>query len=102
MRNQLLRDSDWAGMAHSLEIRLPLVDVHLFESIAALGRFSKQEMADVPLNKLPPEILDRPKSGFNVPMRAWLMQDLSLGAISGERGLRGWARYVLDRHLGGA
>src|SRR5439155_17221884 len=26
MRNQLLRDSDWAGMAHSLEIRVPLVD----------------------------------------------------------------------------
>jgi asparagine synthase (glutamine-hydrolysing) len=26
LRNQLLRDSDWAGMAHSLEIRTPLVD----------------------------------------------------------------------------
>ena len=26
MRNQLLRDADWAGMAHSLEIRVPLVD----------------------------------------------------------------------------
>ena len=23
MRNQLLRDSDWAGMAHSIEIRVP-------------------------------------------------------------------------------
>ena len=29
MRNQLLRDSDWAGMAHSLEIRVPLVDLNL-------------------------------------------------------------------------
>ena len=29
MRNQLLRDSDWAGMAHSLEIRVPLVDLTL-------------------------------------------------------------------------
>ena len=27
MRNQLLRDADWAGMAHSLEIRTPLVDI---------------------------------------------------------------------------
>ena len=29
MRNQLLRDADWAGMAHSLEIRVPLVDFKL-------------------------------------------------------------------------
>ena len=26
MRNQLLRDADWAGMAHGLEVRVPLVD----------------------------------------------------------------------------
>jgi asparagine synthase (glutamine-hydrolysing) len=26
MRNQLLRDADWAGMAHSVEIRVPYVD----------------------------------------------------------------------------
>ena len=26
MRNQLLRDTDWASMAHSLEVRVPLVD----------------------------------------------------------------------------
>lgn len=29
MRNQLLRGADWTGMAHSLEIRVPLVDVEL-------------------------------------------------------------------------
>ena len=29
MRNQLLRDTDWASMAHSLEVRVPLVDVEL-------------------------------------------------------------------------
>ena len=27
LRNQLLRDADWAGMAHGIEIRVPLVDV---------------------------------------------------------------------------
>ena len=100
MRNQLLRDSDWAGMAHSLEIRLPLVDVPLFEGLASLGRFSKRDMADTPERKLPAEILGRPKSGFTVPVRSWLMHDLSLGALRGDRGLRGWARYLLDRHLG--
>ena len=36
MRNQLLRDSDWAGMAHSLEIRVPFVDAELFRRLAPL------------------------------------------------------------------
>ena len=33
-RNQLLRDMDWAAMAHSLEVRVPLVDAHLLRKIA--------------------------------------------------------------------
>lgn len=37
MRNQLLRDADWAGMAHSLEIRTPLVDATLFQCVRASG-----------------------------------------------------------------
>src|SRR5438477_8439490 len=36
MRHQLLRDSDWAGMGHSVEIRVPFVDVDLLRSIAPL------------------------------------------------------------------
>jgi asparagine synthase (glutamine-hydrolysing) len=34
MRNQLLRDVDWAGMRHSVEIRVPLVDSMLFRELA--------------------------------------------------------------------
>src|SRR4029077_9301282 len=34
MRNQLLRDADWAGMAHSIEIRVPLVDFKLLAGLA--------------------------------------------------------------------
>src|SRR6478752_4598943 len=34
MRNQLLRDADWASMAHSLEVRVPLVDVELLRRVA--------------------------------------------------------------------
>ena len=36
MRNQLLRDTDWASMAHSLEVRVPLVDSVLLQRMAAL------------------------------------------------------------------
>ncbi len=34
MRHQLLRDADWAGMAHGVEIRVPLVDKTLLERLA--------------------------------------------------------------------
>ena len=93
LRNQLLRDADWAGMAHSLEIRTPLVDVDLFRALAPMlvspAPPSKQDMANTPRPALPGTILARPKTGFAMPVREWLH-----GGASGERGLRGWARTV--------
>ena len=38
MRNQLLRDTDWASMAHSLEVRVPLVDIKLLSQLASITR----------------------------------------------------------------
>jgi asparagine synthase (glutamine-hydrolysing) len=96
MRNQLLRDADWAGMAHSLEIRVPFVDVELIRRLAPIltGTFpNKQDMALTPRQPLPPGILGRRKTGFTVPVREWLMQDAE--QRGGERGLRGWARRVM-------
>ena len=37
MRNQLLRDTDWASMAHSLEVRVPLVDAVLLAKLAGMA-----------------------------------------------------------------
>ena len=93
MRNQLLRDSDWAGMAHSLEIRVPLVDVELFRQMAplsALGRATKQEMALAPAKPLPQKVIERSKTGFSIPVRDWLRQAGSGSTVP--RGIRGWAR----------
>lgn len=100
MRHQLLRDSDWAGMAHSLEIRTPLADIDLLKTIAPLLASatppSKRDMAMTPQQRLPDQILNRPKTGFNVPVRDWLLQ--SFDPLSGsERGLRGWAREIYSR-----
>lgn len=90
MRNQLLRDADWAGMAHSLEIRVPLVDVDLFRTVApTLGRArapGKRDMARCVRPALPDAVLDRPKTGFFVPVQDWL------GGTG--RGYRDWARAV--------
>jgi asparagine synthase (glutamine-hydrolysing) len=95
MRNQLLRDSDWAGMAHSLEIRVPLVDVALLRSLAPLlageAPPSKLDMALTPRSPLPASVLSRPKTGFHIPVREWLFE---ASRPSKSRGLRGWARHV--------
>ena len=36
LRNQLLRDSDWASMGHSLELRTPLVDASIAGNARAI------------------------------------------------------------------
>jgi asparagine synthase (glutamine-hydrolysing) len=98
MRNQLLRDTDWASMAHSLEVRTPLVDNELLSRVAPLVArhgLSKQDMARTPTESLPQDLLDRPKSGFTVPVREWLLRDRP--EYEDARGLRGWAQYVHNR-----
>ena len=77
MRNQLLRDSDWAGMAHSLEIRVPLVDYALLRQLGPLipslaPGSGKAALAGAPTSPLPGEIVARAKSGFGVPTGAWI------------------------------
>jgi asparagine synthase (glutamine-hydrolysing) len=110
MRHQLLRDSDWAGMGHSVEIRVPFVDVDLLRSVAPLlaskNPPTKRDMAQTPSSQLPASILDRPKTGFQIPVRDWLMADVQPSTVhsqrhAGDRGLRGWAKHVY-RHFPGA
>lgn len=101
MRNQLLRDSDWAGMAHSLEIRVPLVDVELIARLAPLltgdSPPSKGDMADTVTTPLPPEIRHRAKTGFLVPVREWVQGETAGNRPDASRGFRGWARLVYDQ-----
>ncbi len=77
MRNQLLRDADWAGMAHSLEIRVPLVDSELLTRMApftvAAQRQSGKRLLTASLERaLPEAIVARPKTGFATPLGQWL------------------------------
>jgi asparagine synthase (glutamine-hydrolysing) len=80
MRNMLLRDSDWAGMAHSLEIRVPLVDLDLTRALAPLMQQypmpDKRLMAETAWAGAPPEkIINRPKTCFSIPVRQWLLEE---------------------------
>ncbi len=78
LRNQLLRDSDWAGMDHSVEIRTPLVDAVLLDKLAPLlvdadstNNF-KELLAQAPRRPLPDKVINRNKTGFGLPIPIWL------------------------------
>ncbi|NKC13377.1 MAG: asparagine synthase (glutamine-hydrolyzing) [Gammaproteobacteria bacterium] len=78
LRTQLLRDADWAGMAHSVEIRTPLVDRQLLESVLlamgkALPPAGKKMLANAPPKGLPAALRQRRKTGFTVPVHEWLL-----------------------------
>jgi len=101
LRNQLLRDADWAGMAHGVEIRVPLVDARLRAAAAAVdfepARSSgKGALVRRAAPELPEVLFARPKSGFQLPVAEWL--EARAGTPRGSLGLRSrrLARRVLE------
>jgi asparagine synthase (glutamine-hydrolysing) len=98
LRNQLLRDIDWASMAHSLEVRVPLVDAFLLREIASAvfstnRRDGKELLARAPNRALPGAVLTRKKTGFTIPNVAWLEDRRHIGK---HFGMRPWALYILE------
>jgi asparagine synthase (glutamine-hydrolysing) len=99
MRNQLLRDTDWASMAHSLEVRTPLADVVLLRQVAALGPPdptlpAKQDLALAPSQPLPVAITNRKKTGFASPIADWTSAAKVRASSSAYGYARDWARFV--------
>jgi len=112
LRNQLLRDSDWTSMAHSLELRTPLVDAALLNALKSIHTHfgtgvGKWMLAHAPDRPLPDRIINRPKTGFSVPMTRWLSSEfhqldwskLPLLAPSRTPWARRWAWVVMERYL---
>jgi asparagine synthase (glutamine-hydrolysing) len=80
---RLLRDTDAASMAVSLETRLPLVDSTVLEAVMRVpdaARFEplgrKQLLRRVGLDRLDPAMFERPKRGFELPFGRWIRTSL--------------------------
>ena len=80
---RLMRDTDAASMAVSLEARVPLLDHRVIECAAAVDpvqRFmplrSKRLLRHLALDQLDAGLFDRPKSGFVLPIDRWCRQSL--------------------------
>jgi asparagine synthase (glutamine-hydrolysing) len=78
MLSTLLRDTDQMGMAHGLEIRVPLLDRQLVETMLRLpsrhkldSRIAKPLLVHAAGDRLPPECVSHPKRGFVLPFDAY-------------------------------
>ncbi|MFN0220009.1 MAG: asparagine synthase (glutamine-hydrolyzing) [Hyphomicrobium sp.] len=112
MRNQLLRDTDWTSMAHSLEVRVPLVDSQLLgdvtaETHALQGGDGKAFLAGAPTRPLPDNIAKRAKTGFTTPIEHWMKKLLSrregskhAGAPATKSWARDWSSYIAKEVVG--
>ncbi|MDE3169877.1 MAG: asparagine synthase (glutamine-hydrolyzing) [Acidobacteriota bacterium] len=88
--NTLLRDTDAMSMRHSLEVRVPFLDISVVEYVLSLPASAKldgsgpkpllvQAMGDL----LPGEILGRRKRTFTFPWEHWLRGELGRRVAAG-------------------
>lgn len=103
LRNQLLRDSDWASMDHSVELRTPLVDAWLLRDLqpmlASFKAFpGKTLLAEAPVRALPRDVAERAKTGFGIPVGRWLQEHG--GANSLAMGSRQWSQRLASAYAG--
>jgi asparagine synthase (glutamine-hydrolysing) len=116
----LLTKVDRTSMAHSLEVRPPLLDHRLVEFMLSVDphllvdeqrKRGKLLVRSLMEPRLPPNHLNRPKSGFGLPVHRWLKQHPQLlrdamrrlrdrGVVQQSVGAdfrRAWSLLVLDR-----
>ncbi|SRR5579883_60659 len=81
--DDLLVKADKITMANSIELRVPLLDHELLEFAASLpdefkvnGFSTKYILKRVMKNRVPPEIVNRKKTGFPVPYASWFRGEL--------------------------
>lgn len=100
MANTLLRDTDSMSMAHSLEVRVPFVDLAVASFVVPLpgawklaGSYPKPLLVDALGDLLPPEIVNRPKMGFTLPFAQWLQTTLRVEVeriLTDDTSLQSW------------
>jgi asparagine synthase (glutamine-hydrolysing) len=113
----ILTKVDRASMAHSLEVRVPLLDHKLVEWISGLpasyklhGHEGKYVFKKALEPYLPDEILYRNKMGFSVPLSSWFrgplrqrLHDALMGPVLADTGIfnRPSLQELFDQHQSG-
>jgi asparagine synthase (glutamine-hydrolysing) len=89
MLSTLLRDTDQMSMAHSLEVRVPLIDPEIVQLLLSVpDRFKKNKKSAKPLlvaaagKGIPEECINRPKQGFSFPFDQFFKESLGNEIVS--------------------
>ena len=79
MVDDVLTKVDRASMANSLEVRVPFIDHRVIEfgwrmpaRLKMNGSVGKHALRQILYKYVPREMIDRPKTGFGVPLAQWL------------------------------
>jgi asparagine synthase (glutamine-hydrolysing) len=115
LADDILTKSDRMSMAHSVEVRPPFLDHRIVEFAASLptslkiqGANQKVILKKLMADKLPPAILHRKKTGFDIPAHEWLRGPLRNLLVETLRfGLREYGSFfqkdrieqLMDRHF---
>jgi asparagine synthase (glutamine-hydrolysing) len=103
----LLMKADKMTMAASIELRVPFLDYRLVEWLAsrpassklrldAAGPTTKVLLRNYAATHLPPEIINRPKIGFQTPVMSWVRKDSNGFASRLLRDRNGWVRSMFN------
>jgi asparagine synthase (glutamine-hydrolysing) len=83
MTDDVLVKADRMSMAHSLEVRCPLLDYRLLEfgvrlpdELKVHGRKGKLVLRELAARRLPASVRNKPKQGFSIPAARWLRNEL--------------------------
>ena len=102
MQNQLLKDTDFMSMAHSVEVRVPFLDHVLLECVAQIspkeklkGHENKGVLVNAVRDILPAEIFERKKMGFTFPFDKWMRELPGVDSLSSREWQKVWGREVL-------
>ncbi|WP_434446146.1 asparagine synthase (glutamine-hydrolyzing) [Lentzea sp. E54] len=117
LADNLLERGDRMSMAASLELRPPFLDHRVAElafslpsNVKVRGGTTKWVVKEVARQHLPADIVDRPKSGFKVPLDAWFrdgLRDMAYDLLTGPTSFVGKTfdrvavRSLLDDHSSG-
>ncbi|KAF0242836.1 MAG: asparagine synthase (glutamine-hydrolyzing) [Sediminibacterium sp.] len=109
MQNQLLKDTDYMSMWHSVEVRVPFLDKDLMNLVYSIHpdiRYNSKQTKHLLIKAfadiLPEAIWNRPKQGFTFPFQQWfnqvnipttnnpILQQMQAGLVNGKTH---WSRY---------
>lgn len=104
LEGDMLRKTDLMGMANSVEIRSPFLDYELVDTVFRIPnkyKFDKNKnkilIRNIFNDILPDYILNKPKHGFEVPIKKWMDDFLFNDFI--DKGLNDNFKYILNKNL---